>query len=152
MNHKKFITLGLMAISALFIGDKVVNGLSTGEANTLFSMVQQKEHLPVHATAVINDLSGSSSRYQGQHKSEVNIVPFMTDFLKIFSPIESFKASTKGIYSFIALHEFSHGQLDSWISENKPVFNLPVFMSLEQKQLVNQKLNNYLHFNHYKKN
>jgi hypothetical protein len=144
--HIKFLSIGMVAVSTtLFVEHNLTHSLGQQEAQAYFDGIQQNEELPTQTQAVHQDFTGSWAHYLGQAKAQVNLALATTNILKIFAPTDYFKADTKGIYIFTALHEFSHAQLYRMLEQPEPVFRLgQTSLDLEQQKLVEQKMDSYL--------
>lgn len=152
--HIKFLSIGMVAVSTtLFVGHNLTHSLGQQEAQAYFNGIQQNEELPTQTQAVHQDFTGSWARYLGEAKAQVNLALATTNILKIFAPTDYFKADTKGVYIFTALHEFSHAQLYRMLEQPDPVFRLgQTDMDSEQQKLVEQKMDSYMKNNRKKDN
>lgn len=146
--NRKFLTIGLIAIVSLFMTDKVINNLSLTEAQTYFNEAQQMEKLDVDVKARRDTyITSHAELYPTQAQSwhaNVQLGFFITNVLKLLSPIESLKTNTKAYYLYVAFHEFSHAQLNHFFVEGKPVFQLhDSHLTESEEKLVNEKMNNF---------
>lgn len=144
--HIKFLSIGMVAVSTtLFAGHNLTHSLGQQEAQAYFDGIQKNEELPTQTQVIHDDFTGSWSRYLGQAKAQVNLALATTNILKIFAPTDYFKADTKGVYIFTALHEFSHAQLYRMLEQPERVFRLgQTSLDSEQQKLVEQKMDSYL--------
>lgn len=144
--HIKFLSIGMVAVSTtLFVGHNLTHSLGQQEAQAYFNGIQKNEELPTQTQVVREDPMGSWSHYLGKAQAKVNLAMATTNILKIFAPTDYFKADTKGIYIFTALHEFSHAQLYRMMEEKEPVFRLGLTqLDPTQQKLVEQKMDSYL--------
>ncbi len=132
MNKKfnKFLIVGLVACSTAFVADKIINQPSVAEyGNMLTSVIKQEE---------LNVLPKISKGYgyesfanfklskEGSKSVDLKLGIISTNVLKIMAPISALNAKTSGVYDFIALHEYSHGQFNYLMQNEKDFFNLKI--------------------------
>lgn len=126
----KFLIIGLVGCSAAFLADKIINNPSLDEYNKMISSVIQKEGLNVVPHINSNMFTESKATLklskEGSKNVKINLGAFSTTSLKIMAPISAFKADTKSLYDFIALHEYSHGEFNHMIFNEKKFFAIQI--------------------------
>lgn len=126
----KFLIVGLVACSTAFVADKFVNQPTTQEyANMLTSVVQQENLDVTPLISKDNHFESKATLSLSKESSRVvklNLGSITTSILKMMAPISALKSSTRGVYDFIALHEYSHGQLNYMMQNEKKFFDISI--------------------------
>lgn len=124
----KFLTIGLIACSVAFVADKVINKPSLEEYSTMLSSVIEKEKLNVAPNLSTKSFMESKAKIklsaEGSKSVKINLGMFSITTLKMMAPVSAFQSSTRGLYEFIALHEYSHGELNHMIFNDKKFFDI----------------------------
>jgi hypothetical protein len=140
----KFLTLGLIAISVAYASDKVANDLPLNEITSTVGHIKSQENLDTNIKFVKKDLIDSYSFHNKNNEHTVNLGIGSTNLVKVFSPIDSLRANTKGVYTLIALHEFSHGELENMMFKKEKIFdlNLPNTNNDKINELISESFAN----------
>ncbi len=113
-NNSKFFIVGLMAVATAFVAGELLNSPNSQEYNTILTKVIQKEQLNVTPKISLSNIYQSNASLiltpKGSQNTLLNFCVITTNALKIMALISALKASTRGVYDFTALHEYSHAQ------------------------------------------
>lgn len=149
---KKFLILGLVATSTALVADKFIEQPSVKEYSNMLTSVIERENLDVKPNVVMDNLYVSNASLSltqdGSKNVKINLGSITTNFLKIMAPLSALESSTRGVYDFIALHEYSHGQLNYLMQNKKEYFNITIdgFSASDMKK-INDGFNNYFKVN-----
>ncbi len=140
----KFLIVGLVACSSAFIADKIANQPTIAEYGSMLTSVIQQEELNVSPKISKGFGFDSSSNLklskEGSKNVDLKLGFVSTNVLKIMAPLSAFSAKTEGVYDFIALHEYSHGQFNYLIQNEKEFFNIKIdgFADTDNEKIENQ--------------
>ncbi len=140
----KFLIVGLVACSTAFVADKIINQPTIAEYGSMLTSVIQQEELNVSPKiSKGNGLESAANlklSKEGSKTVDLKLGFISTNVLKMMAPLSALNAKTEGVYDFIALHEYSHGQFNYLMQNEKDFFNIKIdgFSNTDIKKIDEQ--------------